>query len=73
MNTKCTKGALKIPNVHKIFQMAINTSTFSNLRPSKIYPNWDIWSENKPSGNPAPDVSRRIGTRAFGMNLGQRS
>jgi NADH:ubiquinone oxidoreductase subunit len=22
-------------------------------RPSKIYPNWDFWLENKPSGNPA--------------------
>jgi hypothetical protein len=21
--------------------------------PSKIYPNWDFWFENKPSGNPA--------------------
>jgi hypothetical protein len=21
-------------------------------RPSKIYPNWDFWFENKPSGNP---------------------
>jgi hypothetical protein len=28
-------------------------STFSNLRPSKIYPNWYFWFENKPSGNPA--------------------
>jgi hypothetical protein len=26
--------------------------TFSNLRPSKIYPNWYFWFENKPSGNP---------------------
>jgi hypothetical protein len=23
-----------------------------NERPSKIYPNWDFWLENKPSGNP---------------------
>jgi hypothetical protein len=21
-------------------------------RPSKIYPNWDFWFENRPSGNP---------------------
>jgi hypothetical protein len=27
-------------------------STFYNLRPSKIYPNWDFWFENKTSGNP---------------------
>jgi hypothetical protein len=25
---------------------------FSKARPSKIYPNWDFWFENKPSGNP---------------------
>jgi hypothetical protein len=25
---------------------------FSVARPSKIYPNWDFWFENKPSGNP---------------------
>jgi hypothetical protein len=27
--------------------------TFSNPRSSKIYPNWDFWFENIPSGNPA--------------------
>jgi hypothetical protein len=27
-------------------------STFSNLGPSKIYPNWNFWFEKKPSGNP---------------------
>jgi hypothetical protein len=32
--------------------MIINSSAFSNLRPSKINPNWDFWFENKPSGNP---------------------
>jgi hypothetical protein len=26
--------------------------TFSIPSPSKIYPNWDFWFENKPSGNP---------------------
>jgi hypothetical protein len=29
-----------------------NISTFSNLRPSNIYPFWDFCFENKPSGNP---------------------
>jgi hypothetical protein len=29
-----------------------NIFTFSNLRPSKIYPHWDFSFENKPSGNP---------------------
>jgi hypothetical protein len=27
--------------------------TFSIPSHSKIYPNWDFWFENKPSGNPA--------------------
>jgi hypothetical protein len=29
-----------------------NISIFYNISPSKIYPNWDFWFENKPSGNP---------------------
>jgi DNA-directed RNA polymerase subunit M/transcription elongation factor TFIIS len=29
-----------------------NKPTSSTARTSKIYPNWDFWSENKPSGNP---------------------
>jgi hypothetical protein len=35
--------------------MAINylhIPTSSVARPSKIYPNWDFWFENIPSGNP---------------------
>jgi hypothetical protein len=36
-----------LPNGHKIYITAL-----SILRPSKIYPNWDFWFENKPSGNP---------------------
>jgi hypothetical protein len=51
MNRKCTKWSYNIPNVLKILQMAINISTFSNLRYSKIYPNLAFWFENKPSGN----------------------
>jgi hypothetical protein len=51
-----------VPNEHKMYQMVIKYPKWpyniiiyyiSNLRPSKIYPNWDFWSENKPSGNPA--------------------
>jgi hypothetical protein len=34
--------------------MSQNISTFSNVRPSKIYPNWDFWFEKKPYGNPGP-------------------
>jgi hypothetical protein len=61
MNTKCTEWSENIPNVCKISQMSVkyskwpkNMSTCSNLRPSKIYPNWDFWFEKKPSGNPVP-------------------
>jgi hypothetical protein len=28
---------------------------FSTARTSKIYPTWDFWLENKPSGNPGMD------------------
>jgi hypothetical protein len=39
--------------IWSIFQLGTKSlATFSNLRPSKIYPNWDFWFENKPSGNP---------------------
>jgi hypothetical protein len=31
--------------------MALSISTFSNLRPYKIYPKWYFRFENKPSGN----------------------
>jgi hypothetical protein len=49
-------GEKYIPNYYKLYQMAVkylkNIKTFSIPRPSKMYPNWDFWSENKPSGNP---------------------
>jgi hypothetical protein len=34
-----------VPNKHKVYQIVIKY-------PSKIYPNWYFWFENKPSGNP---------------------
>jgi hypothetical protein len=40
---KYTKLQLNASNGHKIYQHL----------PSKIYPNWDFWFENIPSGNPA--------------------
>jgi hypothetical protein len=50
----------KISNGHKIYQMAVkltkwplNIPTSSIAKPSIIYPNWDFWFENKPSGIPA--------------------
>jgi hypothetical protein len=36
--------------------MTKNMPTFSIPKPFKIYPNWDFWFENKPSGNPARDM-----------------
>jgi hypothetical protein len=61
-----TQTGKNVPNKHKMYQMVKkylnismkyyrwpkNISTFSNLRRSKIYPNWDFWFEKKPSGNP---------------------
>jgi hypothetical protein len=44
---KLTNWPFNIPNGSKIFQ-----SSFSDLMPSEIYPDWDFWFENKPSGNP---------------------
>jgi hypothetical protein len=32
--------------------MALNIPSLSISISSKIYPNWDFWFENKPSGNP---------------------
>jgi hypothetical protein len=58
---KYTKSALNYQNGHKIYPMAViyskwtwNIPTISISRPSKIYPNWNLWFENIPSGNPAP-------------------
>jgi hypothetical protein len=47
-------------NGHKLYQMTVkysqcpyNILAFFILRPHKIYPYWEFWFENKPSGNPA--------------------
>jgi hypothetical protein len=32
--------------------MSLNIPTSSIAIPSNIYPNWDFWLENIPSGNP---------------------
>jgi hypothetical protein len=56
ITTKYTKRGKNIPNGHKIFpidQIVIKYTKIFLARPSKIYPNWDFWCENKPSGNPA--------------------
>jgi hypothetical protein len=62
--SKHTKMETIIPNDHKLYQMAIkytkrrivhkspsNIPTYSIPSPSKIFPNWDFWYENKPSGS----------------------
>jgi predicted phosphoadenosine phosphosulfate sulfurtransferase len=50
-----------IPNANKVYKMGKkysklprNTPTFSIPRLSKMYPIWDFWNENIPSGNPGP-------------------
>jgi hypothetical protein len=66
MNTKCTIWLRNFPNSHESIPKGPNIPngkipvlTFSHLRPSKIYPNWDFWFENKPSGNPDSDSETR--------------
>jgi hypothetical protein len=53
MTTKLPKNVHKIyPIVVKYYRCPEYTTTFPIPRFSKIYPNWDFWSEKKPSGNP---------------------
>jgi hypothetical protein len=47
-----TKSGENIPKDHKITKWPYNMPTFSISRHSRIYPNWDFWFENIPSGNP---------------------
>jgi hypothetical protein len=49
-NTKWPKIYLMVGKLTKLPQ---NIPTSSIVRPSKIYPNWNFWFENIPSGNPA--------------------
>jgi hypothetical protein len=50
---KIFQMVIKIPKGRKIDQMSKNTPTYSTASPSKMYPNYDFWSENELSGNPA--------------------
>jgi hypothetical protein len=36
-----------------MFQITKKIPTFPIPKSFKIYPNWDFWFENKPSGSPA--------------------
>jgi hypothetical protein len=48
----------KWPKIHQMVVKRANVQkiyvTSSIAKPSKIYTNCDFWSENIPSGNPAP-------------------
>jgi hypothetical protein len=70
MTTKYTKWPLHISNGRKIDQMNIKCTNIFQ-RPSKIYPNWDYWFENKPPG--IPDWNQDQGCRMvyFHTNLGK--
>jgi hypothetical protein len=69
MTTKCSFQIVNnIPHVCKILQMAVNLSTISKLRPSKIYPNRDFWFENNSSGNPGEQFDVLITVGKSGAN-----
>jgi hypothetical protein len=54
---KTMKMASKYTHCYKIPRPKChicNITTSSIARPSKIYPNLDVWFENMPSGNPVP-------------------
>jgi hypothetical protein len=50
--------ALKILFGSKIDKMALKIPTSSIARPSKIYPNFDFWFENIPSGSTVSQSSK---------------
>jgi hypothetical protein len=75
--TKCPQNA---PSGHKIYvqfaskilKMAIKVPTSSMARPSKIYPHWDFWFENIPSGHTALYIGMQAfnGTKILQMEPG---
>jgi hypothetical protein len=66
MISKCTKQmVIKDPKSPSNIPICINISTFSNLRPSKIYSNGDFCLENEPSGNPACFCKQICTTKGF--------
>jgi hypothetical protein len=52
-------------SVSKYTQWTYNIPTCSIPRPSKIYPNWDFWYANIPSGNPDDYRSRKTASRSI--------
>jgi hypothetical protein len=55
-NTKYIKWTQNILNGRKINQVAMKYTNIFYSRPSKIFPNWDFWFENMPSGNGNPET-----------------
>jgi hypothetical protein len=53
MSTTSTEWSQNIPNILKVFQMALKYINIYQSEALKFFPNWDFWFENKPSGNPA--------------------
>jgi hypothetical protein len=64
MTTKCTKWSLNVPIDRKFYQMEKIYQHLPIEDPPKIYPKWDFWFENMPSGNPGLNVSRFAHTAA---------
>jgi hypothetical protein len=71
---KYAKLPRNIPKCDKIykmavkFQIAIKIPNISIPRPSKIFPNWDFWFENKSSGNPGPESSLQFQNTKMSRN-----
>jgi hypothetical protein len=53
MEGKFTKCPQNIPKGRKIYRMAKKYTVIFRFKTFPIYPSWDFWFENKPSGNPA--------------------
>jgi hypothetical protein len=66
MTTKYTKWSQNIPNGSKMDQLAIKFTNICHCKTLKIYPNWDFWFENIPSGNPVGAAKR--GKKLVGKN-----
>jgi hypothetical protein len=52
ISTKYPKGKTMYEMAEIYSKWSKNAPAFSVPRPSKIYPNWDFWFEDIPSGNP---------------------
>jgi hypothetical protein len=52
MTAKYNKLPYNIQKGSKIDQMALKLPTSFTARHSKIFPNWNFWFQNIPSGNP---------------------